>query len=378
MKKSKRRSFRTPKERHNPKKTNSYSTSETYGSNATTYRLLGIANKEIEDFTDFVVSETLKEIVSQAELDSISTRYESLLIRLTNPFSTIHSIHSQPAFSEKRNYLHKKFALWKSNVVTSGENQLIDTPESVTLQIQWHNINFMLENIVFTYNSVSFQTYHSRSLPAFNQLKSHLSSFYNSYLEILISPKTQKVLEVKNADFLDQIFDRLEIEQALTNIDIKDSGYLAKTFLVRWSNAQIFQTLVPESRSLYLKHLCETYWPKYRIIPVREYRRNESNNAVILEDAFLFPIQGHRYIYILWESVEDKRATYVFRCLPSSYNAAVQKVFDYVVADSVTNKRDRLRDGNVGYFKNSIAEYCGSLNHNNLDDWKRHVGETCR
>jgi hypothetical protein len=252
-------------------------------------------------------------------------------------------------------------------------NNVTDSTEKIDLSISWHEVIF---------NTGFFKTHQytislPRSQKSFNQLKPYLSVFRNTCLELRVDPKTQKVLEVKNAEVLDQVFDRLEIEQALTSADIKNPDYFARTLLGRWSNERLIRAYAPESRSLYLKHLCGAYSSNYRIVPVREHRRNESNDTVTTEDAFLFPIHGHRYVYILWESVEDKRATYVFRCTPSNYAAAVQKVFDYVASDEITNKRDRLRQGNVGYFRGSVVEYWQSLNHNDLNDWKRRLTETC-
>ncbi len=326
-------------------------------------------------FNEFVRSTIkIEEKLSLQTLNYYRTRYDLFIINIDTK-------HLTNLLKYKYNLSKFKLEKWVKKQESKRTNQsyspsISDTtypvPE-IALSIPWSQITFDTGFFKTHQYTISLP----RSQKSFNQLKPYLSVFRNTSLELRVDPKTQKVLEVKNAEVLDQVFDRLEIEQALTSADIKNPDYFARTLLGRWSNERLIRAYAPESRSLYLKHLCGAYSSNYRIVPVREHRRNESNDTVTTEDAFLFPIHGHRYVYILWESVEDKRATYVFRCTPSNYAAAVQKVFDYVASDEITNKRDRLRQGNVGYFRGSVVEYWQSLNHNDLNDWKRRLTETC-
>lgn len=246
-----------------------------------------------------------------------------------------------------------------------------------TYNVRWSDVEFCNGHLNVRYDGMKIQVHCGRSIEQFNRLKMSLEIFKNTFLSVKYDFPTDS-FKLNSYAVIDQIFDRLEIEHCLSNVDIDDSQYLVRMFLSRWSNQRLLNAYNIINRTLYLGHLCELYSKSLRIVPVKEKRQNESNGGMVEEDAFLFPVHNYQWLYILWESVEEKRATYIFRCQSTDYSIALQKIFDYIASPHITNKRDRLRQGDVGYFKGPTVEYYKSLNHDDLNDWKRRLDEICR
>ncbi len=245
------------------------------------------------------------------------------------------------------------------------------------MYVEWNNVKFFNGFMQVMHNDKWYKINDNRSQVYFEYLKLSLQRFRNSKLLVLFDKEPNFIAYVVNGEILEEIFDFLQIEVALTNEDISNPTYFAKTVLGGWSNDQLLRAFKPQDRTPYLKHLCEVYSAMYRIVPVRETRLNDSTRTTVIEDAFLFPIYNHQWLYILWESVEEKRSTYVFRCQPANYTTAVQRVFDYVASPDITNKRDRLRQGEVGYFKDATVQYYKSIHHDDLDSWIHRLSQTC-
>ena len=131
------------------------------------------------------------------------------------------------------------------------------------------------------------------------------------HLLVEVDRNTNKVVKCNAASIIDSLFDRLEIEQELSNHSLGKITYLEKIHL-SWDNDRIIKAYRLRDKSDYFNSLCDICPPNFKIVPVREQRSHDSSESIVEEDAFLFPVSRQKYTYILWESVEQSRATHVF------------------------------------------------------------------
>ncbi len=88
-----------------------------------------------------------------------------------------------------------------------------------------------------------------------------------------------------------------------------------------------------------LQKLCQICDDSLPIVPTGEIVINSKGDRTI-HNSFIFPIKcgtGHRFI---WESVEESKASYVFRA-KTPHLLSLQLIYEYVVGE-YTNKRDTL------------------------------------
>jgi hypothetical protein len=85
-----------------------------------------------------------------------------------------------------------------------------------------------------------------------------------------------------------------------------------------------------------LKRLCEYCDPDLPIIPVGEAIINSSGLKVV-HNSFLFPMKSKTGYSIVWESIEEAKASYIFS-LNTFADKDIQTLFDYIAGDT-PNKR---------------------------------------
>src|SRR5690606_34711632 len=103
----------------------------------------------------------------------------------------------------------------------------------------------------------------------------------------------------------------------------------------------------------------------YPIIPVMEYYTLFSTKKII-RDSFLFTTEYDSHFYIIWESTEERKATYVFKSKRENYDDERQRIFDYI-STTQKRKRTRLKKG-VDDEQSSIKTYA-TINHTDIDIW---------
>ena len=86
-----------------------------------------------------------------------------------------------------------------------------------------------------------------------------------------------------------------------------------------------------------LIQICDYQLP---IIPLPERVINSSGIETIHE-SFLFPITKRDRIYWIWESIEEKKATFVFQTSKSTYVDEIQVIYDFLSGE-FENKRSSL------------------------------------
>lgn len=284
---------------------------------------------------------------------------------------------------EKGHYL-QEFAKWERDALKEHNNSIITKTsmlhklpvsiENYEREVGWKDVSFSNGRVTVFINRNPNVIPEPRSKSIYNKFTKLIQKY--GTLTVEVDRKTNKVVKCNAASIIDSVFDRLEIEQELSNHSLGKITYLEKIHS-SWDNDRVIKAYRLRDKSEYFNSLCDRCPPNFKIVPVREQRSHDSSESIVEEDAFLFPVRRQQYTYILWESVEQSRATHVFRCLPENYRAALQNVFDYVVSPGVTNKRDRLRSSRFDYFDNSVVKHVGSVNHpaDGVAVWKRNLDE---
>lgn len=203
----------------------------------------------------------------------------------------------------------------------------------------------------------------------FNKLKYILSYVVNVRLKILFDFKNYKIINIEGFEVLEKYFGYLEIDRILSQYDLGSEESFVQKIINRLDNNHTGSLYQIQSKSLYFRYLFEKQEPSYKIIPASEVRHFRSSGSIIEENAFLFSFKLKDKSYIIWENVEERRATHIFKCDSEQFERALQKVYDYISTPEVFNKREILHAETINYFKD-IVLYCGSINHTIINDWK--------
>ena len=88
------------------------------------------------------------------------------------------------------------------------------------------------------------------------------------------------------------------------------------------------------------------------------------------EDAFIFSVKSFRSdeIKLVFENVNEARATIVFEITSNMYEKALRCVFDFMRSDE-HNKRQRLHYKKFSFQKHGITSYY-FINHTTIEEWK--------
>ena len=122
------------------------------------------------------------------------------------------------------------------------------------------------------------------------------------------------------------------------------------------SQCRMFETEL--NRTEYLKWLVKFHSPEYKLVVVKEANLN------IHEDAFLFTKKkSNGGVLIIWENVNDKRATYTFKCNQNSYNTTIDMICSFL-GDSTINKRSNVK---------AIFSISEKHNHSDINTFEREI-----
>lgn len=87
-----------------------------------------------------------------------------------------------------------------------------------------------------------------------------------------------------------------------------------------------------------------------------------------LRPSLLFLIKHNGSLFIIWESLYDLRATYVFDCNPDQIIASIQKLVDFIASNSFYTKRFYLTKSKKLH---NVLSLRGKIKHqNSFEDWK--------
>ncbi|WP_336068336.1 hypothetical protein [Mesoflavibacter sp. CH_XMU1404-2] len=231
-----------------------------------------------------------------------------------------------------------------------------------SFDVDWDNVFFKDRKITIRHNNQWYDKYISESKKFLNEIK-HYYKFHNvPKLKVLI--EKERVI-IQNEEVLFYHIDFL-------NITASNFGYLQlpKLNIDKWKkyNKQYYKSnLTFLLHTHTLKKLCEYSVPKLPIIPVGEAVIS-SNGSSTIHNSFLFPLKSKTGYLLIWESIEEGKASYVFS-INSYSNKSIQNIFNYIAGET-QNKRSSLLSSQDLQNKLNMKE---RILHTDLNSWEMEI-----
>lgn len=181
-----------------------------------------------------------------------------------------------------------------------------------------------------------------------------------------------RIRAISNLDLLNNAIQYLRITEEWKNLTLDKQVNVLSILdsLGKLGDDAFDYFYVNKDRTPYLQELCRLQNLAYRIIPVQEPNGFKGKK---ISESFIFTIMPAKTIYLVWESVEDKKATFVFTSDPSEYSRDVQIIFDYISSE-LRGKRIQLRKGVTNEEGLKLKPY-RVIYHTSFEKWKERILE---
>jgi hypothetical protein len=174
------------------------------------------------------------------------------------------------------------------------------------------------------------------SRKSYNEIRDY---FYRWNLEPLqIEIINNKIQKVVNINEIDKVLKLLEIyDYSLSNIasvnDISDN----ENFSI--SITEFNSIYSKYTKNFFISELMKMQDTEMKIVVTPELIMSEAMNVIDIHDSFLYSLQKNNLVKIIWESIEENKATYLFQCGKQNYTAAIQLIYSYIRTNKIRNKR---------------------------------------
>jgi len=207
--------------------------------------------------------------------------------------------------------------------------------DTVSFEADWENVNFGDGFIIIKYNEQWYRRAIGQSKKYLNEIK-HFYRFHGvPRLRVTINGSLITLIE--NQEVLFYHIDFFKI--AASNFGFIESTPLVLENWKRYTKLYFKKSLPFAFHTYSLKRLCEYCARDLPIIPVGEVVIN-SNGLKTIQNSFLFPMKSKKGYSIVWESVEEGKASYIFS-VGSFADKDLQFLFDYIAGET-PNKRQTL------------------------------------
>lgn len=310
-------------------------------------------------------------LINNKKNSTSSEKNKIILLKLESDLMEIEKEIEQYKPNIKKNNKTKKALIKELNnskIQNKSGNIILKqkktNPPSISnsFEVDWDNIFFENKKIVIRHNNQWHYKYIPESNKFLNEIK-HYYKFHNV-------PKLK--VQIKEDTFIIQNQEVLFYHIDFLNITASNYGYLQlpKLNIEKWKkyNKQYYKTYLSFLLHTHtLKKLCEYSDPKSPIIPVGEAVIN-SNGSSIIHSSFLFPIKSKTGYLLIWESIEEGKASYVFS-INSFSNKSKQDIFNYI-AGKTQNKRSSLLSSRDLQNKLNMK---GRILHTDLNSWEMEI-----
>lgn len=280
--------------------------------------------------------------------------------------------------SEKKRGLivaKKPIAKPKLKTISNTVSLVHQSEKHYELTVGWEDLSFEDGSIKIRLDKrrfIRYPFYQSRS--SYEYVKAYLVRKEINPLVLQIG--NGRVRSITNLDLLNDAIQILKIQTEWNKNITKDNNGASASSIVeslgKLSPKAFDYFYRNKDLTPYLKELCNIQGLHYHLIPVLE--PNNSKHAFSVEkESFLFTIQKTTSIYIVWESIEVNKATFVFTTNQADYFDDLQKIFDYISAH-LDNKRTNLRRG-VTHNEGQYLQSHRTFYHTTLEKWKARVFE---
>ncbi len=196
--------------------------------------------------------------------------------------------------------------------------------------------------------------------------KEYLNNIKDKYIfsetpQIIVSIENGQG-RIVNENVLNYHISYFEVESLTNKGDIAKSFDLFKT---RGQNVRIFASQFPHYfKDKCFQYLCSRCVDDDKIFPLHE-RVIHSNQSEKICESFLFPFKGRFANYVIWESVYESRATYIFDFEITDFKA-MRKLFVFLTGETI-NKRETLRSSKR---LQENLHYLRMIPHADFKQWK--------
>jgi hypothetical protein len=202
--------------------------------------------------------------------------------------------------------------------------------QNIRISIDWDNITYENGFILIKVNGIAYKSYYKDSQKSFNIFKPYFSHSNTPNILVQLNGKEITLLNEEIILYHFKLF-----KQSSKNFGSVDNASNPfnnwKEYTKDYYQKKLSHLFVTDS----LKKLFLLSNPIESIIPVAEVTKDIKGKIQFI-DSFLFHISN----YIVWESTEPSRATYIFY-LGTSNQEIIQYIFDYISGDTIS-KRDTL------------------------------------
>ncbi|WP_018611854.1 hypothetical protein [Segetibacter koreensis] len=226
-----------------------------------------------------------------------------------------------------------------------------------TLSINWENVHFYNDKISFKICDKYFSNkfFFKGCKESYNYLKKYF--FRKQLYSLIVDFEYENPIRVQNVDQLNNMLEILAIESYIyfecNSASLGQAIRLSKLNLKKQVVCNIYKLY---KKSVYFDLLIDVHDDKFKVVPVPEVILNEKGNIVQMESSFLFAINKGDFINIIWESVVEKKATYIFTCAKRDYDTQLQKIFDYITSPKIRNKRQLIMSSTKEHYSKELME----------------------
>ena len=222
------------------------------------------------------------------------------------------------------------------------------TSPAYVAEIDWSNIFFQNNFIAIFHNGHRLERNPlSNSIKAFNLIKAHYRFRNAPKLRIEVTGRV-----IKRIQNIEVLFYYIQF--------LQNSGIVFDKSL--FSNREMFRKFTKSDYKRHLPNLFETECLSFLcehssehlpIISIPELVKG-INGQWLIHDSFLFPIAYPKAILWIWESVEESKATYIFKT-ELAYVIKLQTIFDYLTGETSNKRQSLIQSPNLKKHLNYFA-----------------------
>lgn len=248
--------------------------------------------------------------------------------------------------------------------VFTNESLVSNIPENGVALIPWENVIFGEKFILLKHEGKLFKRIPlDKSKRSFNAIKELYKNRKLAPLEVHYSQdRVTKIVNMELLTFMFMFFDHSGTDFYTNDLLslLKSSQPYSKGFYKKY----LPDFFSPRCFS-YLIEKCDEHSP---VIPLPE-RVVNSTGIGFIHDAFLFPIRKTSCYYWVLESVEEKKATYIFETSLGGFIEEIQLLYDFLSGD-FKNKRLALSKKVIDSHQLKIVK---RIKHSDFSTWKNAI-----
>jgi hypothetical protein len=243
----------------------------------------------------------------------------------------------------------------------------VSLQQTSLVTIQWEDVQFDEGALIFRYCDLWLPRYHfPQSRRYLNLIKQHYTFRQAPPLQVRLHLRT--VLEVLNPEVVLYYIQFLSNTGQLLDVPTDPSSDNVAQRFARCTK-QYYRTHLPNLfRKQSLRFLCEIMDEETCIIPTPELVINSTGYRTV-HDSFLFTYKSHFSAYIMWESTEEGKATYIFKTPCSTLNQSLQTIFNYIVNDTVNKRSTLIRSQALRQQLGMVAW----ITHTSYSEWRQQI-----